>query len=181
MENNLSSKVNRRTGPQIDACLQFCSYLEICIWFFLNVSISFWKEVISKKYLGSKNFFEVSPKFTNSSFWKSALKQMEFLKSSICYQINNGTCVRIWVDPWIPTIPSFMPIPNPDFFVPMHNLKVSELTLEEPRCWNTLLLDTLFSEITSRKIQKIPSANHNFHHTTDKIKWVHHFSGIFFL
>lgn len=55
---------------------------------------------------------------------------------------------------------------------------MSELTLEEPRRWNTLLLQALFSYETVREIEKIPRAQYDFHNLRDSIKWRHHPSGI---
>lgn len=62
-------------------------------------------------------------------------------------------------------------------------IQSSNITLKSPSSLSKnlgiLLLDTLFSDNTYREIQKIPFANHNFHHILDKIKWLHHSSGIF--
>ncbi|KAG2717813.1 hypothetical protein I3760_03G192500 [Carya illinoinensis] len=119
----------------------------------LNGSTSLWKEVISKIYLGTKTFLEVQPKISDSCFWKSLLKQKDFLRSSVCYQINNGASTKVWSNPWIPTIPNSIPHPNPINHVLDQNMTVSELTLEEPRCWNILLLNTLFFENSSGQSQ----------------------------
>ncbi|KAF5448516.1 hypothetical protein F2P56_029042 [Juglans regia] len=145
------------------------------VWSLLNGPNSLWKEVISKKYLGSKTFFEAAPKVSDSRFWKSLLKQREFLRSSACYQINNGSSTKVWTGPWIPTIHNFIPDPNPENNLdPNLNMTVSELILEEPRRWNVLLFNTLFSDHSSREIQKISLANHNFQTVQDKINWIYH-------
>ncbi|KAG6630944.1 hypothetical protein CIPAW_13G056400 [Carya illinoinensis] len=68
-------------------------------WFLLNDSTSLWKDVISKRYLKSKTFLEVLPKSSDSCFWKSLLKQRDFLRSSIYFQINNEISTKVWTDP----------------------------------------------------------------------------------
>lgn len=68
-------------------------------WSFLNGHINLWKEAISKKYLSNNSFFDVQPKPTDSLFWKNLLKQRDFIRQSIYYQINNGASTRVWIDP----------------------------------------------------------------------------------
>lgn len=148
-------------------------------WSFLYDSSSLWKEVLTKKYLNNISFLQASPKANDSGFWKRILKQRDFIQNNICFQINNGVSTRVWSDPWISTLPSHIPIPNPNYFPIDPTMLVSELILEEPRRWNVLLLNAIFSEHTSREKQKIPLANHRFHHIPDKIKWIHHSSGVF--
>lgn len=70
-----------------------------------------------------------------------------------------------------------IPEPNSDNPIIDLSLKVVDLTLEEPRRWNSLLLHTLFSPHSVQEILKIPLLRHNFSQVQDKIKWTHHYSG----
>lgn len=76
----------------------------------------------------------------------------------------------------VPTLPSLVLAPNPTTNWIEPNLRVVELTLEEPRRWNTILLQTLFSLEHAQEISKIPLSNYNFSSINDKIKWKHHYS-----
>lgn len=48
-------------------------------------------------------------------------------------------------------------------------LTVFELTMEEPRRWNTFLLDALFHEDFVKEIKKISLAQTNFYTMEDKL------------
>lgn len=76
--------------------------------------------------------------------------------------------------PWVPTLKSLRPQPNQNNPLVEPNLKVSVLTLEEPRRWNTLLFHALFSPESVNEILKIPLSNYNYSTSGDRIKWTLH-------
>lgn len=112
------------------------------------------KTAHSSRNPSSLSMLGTSRKLTDFWFWKGLLKQRDFIKSSYCFQINNSTTARAWLDPWIPTLQNHIPQPNPNNHTREPNLKVAELTLEESRRWNTILLHALFSNDTVNEIQK---------------------------
>lgn len=118
-------------------------------------------------------FFEAISKPSNSLFWKCLLNQKEFMRTSIYFQIKNGVNTNVWDDPWIPSIPSVKPLPNPLYSGYEQNTKVAKLTLENPKRWNTLLIDILFMEHISKEIQKILLTAYSFHYSPNKIRWLH--------
>lgn len=61
------------------------------------------------------------------------------------------------------------------------HLRVSELTLEEPRRWNTILIQALFSQESVVEIQKIHLTQYHFHNQSDFPRRIHHSSGKFFV
>lgn len=135
---------------------------------------SLWKNFLISKYLKNSSFFEVSGKPTDSWFWKGLIKQRDFVKESFCFQINNGTSTRVWVDPWVPGLHSLKTLPNPNNPNIEPNMKVAELTLEEPRRWNTIFLQALFTLQSVDAIQKILLSSYNYSSIGDKINWIHH-------
>lgn len=116
----------------------------------------------------------VSPKQTDSKFWKCFLKQKEFIASSLCIQINNGYNTKVWAYPWIPSLSPPIPSPLSPLLPQDSPLRLFELTLEEPGRWNLLLLQALFSQETVNEIEKIHLAQYQFHNTRDTFKWTHH-------
>lgn len=137
---------------------------------------SLWKKVLSNKYQTNSSLLEAQVKPNQSKVWKGLIKQREFLASSLCYQINNGATTFVWKDPWIPSMSPPLPIPSSSEILKDSTLRVSELMLEEPRRWNIMLLQALFSEETAKEIEKIPLALYNFQNLRDEVKWIHHSS-----
>lgn len=148
-------------------------------WSLLNNTDTHWKKFLASKSLKTSSFEEVNYKASDSWLWKGFLKSRDFVKKSMCIQINNGTTTRVWIDPWIPNMPTLTPLLNPNNSNIDHEIKVAELTLEEPRRWNNLFLQALFTQDSINAIQKLPLSTINYSSIEDKPKWINHSSGIF--
>lgn len=74
----------------------------------------------------------------------------------------------------VPTDPNLSPLTIQD-----PQLRVSNLNLEEPKRWKSLILQALFPRETVNEIEKIPLAQYQFHNTRSSLKWAHHSNGIF--
>lgn len=83
------------------------------------------------------------------------------------------------MDPWVPSMNSLKPQPNSNNLPIDTDMKVSELALEEPRRWNSLLLQTLFKPESVITIMKIPLSTLNFKTCRDKAELIHHASDNF--
>lgn len=138
-------------------------------WSILNNTSNMWKNLLTKKYLIRINFLEATKKPTDSLFWKSLLQIKDFVKTGCCFRFNNGSSINVWSDPWIPTLSNFIPKPKLDNVWRDQDMTASEFTLEEPRKWNTILLQALFTEETVQETQKIPLSGTNFHLFNDNL------------
>ncbi|KAF5469211.1 hypothetical protein F2P56_013300, partial [Juglans regia] len=147
------------------------------VWHLISNDSSIWKTAILNKYMSTSDWVNVKAKYSDSRFWKCIVKLNDFILSSVSIQINNGTATRVWSDPWLPSL--HPPIPSPQIPGTYHypDLRVAELTLENPRRWNMLLLNTLFSSKTIAAIQRIRLSQYQFHNIHDQPKWKHHSSG----
>lgn len=125
-------------------------------WSLLKIDLGLWKNVLSLKYLKSESWLDVRIKQSDSKFWKGLAKQKEFLATSYCHQINIGKTTYVCKNPRIPSLPYRLPIHSSNDIFKDPALRVSELILEEPRRWNTSLLQALFSYPMVREISKIP-------------------------
>ncbi|XP_042969130.1 uncharacterized protein LOC122301822 [Carya illinoinensis] len=76
-------------------------------------------------------------------------------------------------------MPNFTPQPRDETIQKDHTLKVSELMMENPRSWNTILLQALFNQDSVNEILKISLAQYNYQNVDDKPIWIHHSSGQF--
>lgn len=128
------------------------------------------KSLLTEKYVKNAYWLTILAKQTGSRSWKGLLKQIDFLVSSLCMQINNGINTKVWRGPWISTLSPLIPIPSSWLIIQDPELRVFELVLEEPRRWNTLILQTLFSQETANEIEKISPAQFQFHNIRDSLK-----------
>lgn len=124
-------------------------------------------------------FLYVIGRNTYPKLWKGLLKRRDFIKDSKYFQINNGTIIDVWTHPQITGLPTLRPTPNPNNPINEIDIKVAELTLEEPKRWNILLLQALFNTDFVNIILKIPLSSFNYFSIPDKVTWLHHSTGNF--
>ena len=68
--------------------------------------------------------------------------------------MGNGESIKLWGDKWLPSLQS--PSLQCPLTAELQNAKVSFLINPSTRQWNTQLLPTLFSQMESDQIAKIP-------------------------
>ncbi|XP_041009522.1 F-box protein At3g07870-like [Juglans microcarpa x Juglans regia] len=68
-------------------------------WQMVNESDNTWKRMLTEKYLNNSSFLNISHKPSYSWIWKGILKQKDFLKTSVYFQVNNGVSIKVWTDP----------------------------------------------------------------------------------
>lgn len=81
-------------------------------WRFLTSPSSPWVQALNAKYLHHQSFWDIAPSSQSSWLWKSILSSRPILQQGVCHLTRNGSHTRIWCDPWIPSLPSFKPIPK---------------------------------------------------------------------
>ncbi|XP_042964528.1 uncharacterized protein LOC122298726 [Carya illinoinensis] len=140
-------------------------------------SNSIWQHLLSKKYLKSIVFETTISKATDSPFWKGLLTTRPLLKKGTCFKITNGLSVKVWSDPWIPTLEGFKPFPLDHTIDHSNNMKVSELISQSNDSWNIPILVSLFQQDSINEILKIPLPLSN--QSSDKLVWTPTQNGIF--
>lgn len=74
----------------------------------------------------------------------------------MCYQVSNGLFVKAWLDPWIPTLEAFKPLPLRHITEFPLSLKVSDLINCITNSWDIQKMQTLFQRDCIKEILKIP-------------------------
>ncbi|KAG8389002.1 hypothetical protein BUALT_Bualt02G0184100 [Buddleja alternifolia] len=69
-----------------------------------------WIQILKSKYLRGSNFMDQNetPR-TSSKIWKSIMACKDSIRKGLISTISLHGCTRTWEDPWIPTIPGFIP------------------------------------------------------------------------
>ena len=60
-----------------------------------------WQELIQNKYLRGETLSQVSPKPSDSPFWRGVLKVKQEFFALGSFQIGNGQSTRLWEDTWL--------------------------------------------------------------------------------
>lgn len=127
-----------------------------------------WIQVVQAKYHKHETFWNVSPTPNSSWLWKRILRTRPLLSQWFCHLIRDGSCTRVWTDPWIPSLANFKPIPKDDTISQTQNLTVSTLIHPITRQWFNDILEALFDPVTIHAIKLLQPA-----HTSlpDKLIW----------
>ena len=105
--------------------------------------------------------------------WCSILEGVEVLKLGCLWRVGNGTHMKVWQDPWIPSSPKFKAgMPNPY----AHSVeRVSELLLDGLKRWNEALIHDCFDLATAEAIMQILLGQTL---NLDSISWAHDKKGL---
>ncbi|OVA20918.1 Endonuclease/exonuclease/phosphatase [Macleaya cordata] len=125
--------------------------------------------------LGSmSNFWTVSKASTSSSVWAGILIGRNIIAPHVCWFIGNGSMVKIWEDPWVPTLPGFHVEGLPQASTEV--TYVNELICSSSRHWNIHLLQHVFlpHEISAILNIRIPAEP-----CPDQLLWMRTPSGDF--
>ncbi|KAG2716989.1 hypothetical protein I3760_03G153000 [Carya illinoinensis] len=114
-----------------------------------------WHSVISSKYLKNNSFWLTSPKPSNSPMWKGILRTKDLLTKGRCFQIFNDRLVKIWFNPWIPTLKDFKPTPISNMEYIHSHAKVLDFIQNNPKSWDIHKMQNFFDQANIVKILKI--------------------------
>ncbi|XP_026415795.1 uncharacterized protein LOC113311158 [Papaver somniferum] len=79
------------------------------VWRFLKEQDALWAQILRAKYLRDSSFWEVK-KITNcSTTWDAMLDNREQRKKCCIWLVGNGQSINIFSDPWVHTLPGFVP------------------------------------------------------------------------
>ncbi|KAG6629497.1 hypothetical protein CIPAW_14G089200 [Carya illinoinensis] len=146
-------------------------------WEISQANTNVWHSILTKKYLKTNTFWQVTPKVTDSIFWKHLLQTRKLLEQDMCYQISNGTSVSAWIDPWIPSLESFRLNPLSHITDLSPSLKVSDFIIQESHYWNLPKMKQFFSHESIKEILKIPLPSTRLRE--DRHIWVKNHNGKF--
>ena len=134
-----------------------------------------WIKLLKTKYLRGQSFLKASPSSSHSWLWKGILGAKNTLQKGVCYLVGTGDSIRIWEDPWIPSIENFSPNSSGNITSP---LLVVDLMTKDRLHWDTNILNNFFDPSIVQAILKI---HLSVAHPQDKIIWAPNKSGNFFV
>jgi hypothetical protein len=122
-------------------------------WRLLTKPESLCARVLKGKYFPNSNFMEARKKRNASHIWNAILFGREALTDGLIKRPGDGSTIRVWDDPWIPSNYNKKPLARaPGATVTM----VSELMVDQEASWNTEKLEELFIPSDVSAIQAIP-------------------------
>ncbi|CAI9785558.1 unnamed protein product [Fraxinus pennsylvanica] len=106
--------------------------------------------------------------------FRSILAAKPVLKDGCRFRVGNGSSIRIWHDPWLPS-------PSQGFITlepssGREDTTVDQLILPGENSWDYDLLADLFSEEDRGQIMKIPLTVHG---REDQMYWIHDKKGVY--
>lgn len=145
-------------------------------WMMLSPTPRPWVKYLSAKYLKHFQFLHVEPRVSSSWAWKGILKSRPFIAQGRCFLVGNGDTIRTWMDPWIPSLPSFVPKPKNGLQRLNSASLVSHFIIASSRSWDVNLLQNTFDYLSINSIRQLhlPPAG-----TSDKMVWTPDMHGFF--
>ncbi|KAL0307389.1 UNVERIFIED_CONTAM: hypothetical protein Scaly_2984100 [Sesamum calycinum] len=86
--------------------------------------------------------------------WQDIVKCAKVLQFGACFSVSVGSALRIWEDPWIPTLPSFKPL-RPPVLTHSWPMLVRDLIDHNTYQSNLEVLSEMFTNPTIKEIKKI--------------------------
>ena len=86
--------------------------------------------------------------------WQSILKGRDVLKEGLRWKVGDGTSIRIWSDPWLPS--KFLPYISSPIPSGWEDARVSSLFDSSQQVWNLATLQQLFNPRDAKLINSIP-------------------------
>ncbi|CAN6707535.1 unnamed protein product [Malus baccata var. baccata] len=124
-------------------------------WRLLCDPSSLWARVMKARYFPNCSFLEAKKGGRASWAWSSLLSGRDLLIQGTHWQIMGGQDVRVWVDRWLPSIPSGRPSPLGEVVV-TRNLRVSSLICPQSRDWDLSFLIPFLSVADQGAIEGTP-------------------------
>ncbi|XP_050145591.1 uncharacterized protein LOC126621231 [Malus sylvestris] len=124
-------------------------------WRLLSEPNSLWAMVLKARYFPNCSLLDAKRGGRASWAWSSLLVGRDIILEGAHWQIMNGTEVRVWVDRWLPSIPSGRPSPLGTVQV-SRNLRVNSLICNESGDWEVDFLKPFVVEEEIKAILEIP-------------------------
>lgn len=127
-------------------------------WRLINEPNSIWALVPKAHYFPKCSFLDAKRGGKASWAWSSLLAERDILLRGTHWQIMNGSEVQVWVDRWIPSIPSSRPSSMGTAQV-SHNARVDSLIYPTNEEWDIYFLKPFVSAKEFDAILKTHSAD----------------------
>jgi hypothetical protein len=124
-------------------------------WWVLSGRDIFYVKVIRAKYKVGNNWLRSNPAKSASFTWRRVESAKPLMAYGACKLVGSGDGILVWDDPWIPSLPSFLPRPA----VPSNSIQclvVSQLMNLSKTAWDLGKLKSLFDDETIKAILNIP-------------------------
>ncbi|KAM2060118.1 hypothetical protein ACFX1T_045347 [Malus domestica] len=144
-------------------------------WRLLSEPNSLWASVIKGRYFPNCSFFDAKRGGRASWAWSSLLVGREIIRGGAHWQIMNGKDVRVWVDKWLPSIPSGHPSPLGSVPVSL-NLRVNSLLSTDYGSWE---IDFLKPFLVEEEIKAIYETHSGDPSSNDRLVWPFVKNGIY--
>lgn len=144
------------------------------LWRLLHHPTSLLARVLKGRYFRHSSPMEVNTSNSPSYGWKSMLAAQDLLREGLRKTIGSGYNTRVWLDPWIPTIPARPANDNGVYRDP--NLYVNQLINQASKQWCIEALESLIDPGDIPLIRSI-RPSHNF--TDDGYCWIYTKSGLY--
>ncbi|GLT53057.1 hypothetical protein SLA2020_263540 [Shorea laevis] len=113
-----------------------------------------WVDRLKAKYLNSMPFLDALIQVEVSWLWRGIHKHRKVVGKGACWAVPSCQNLSIWSSPWIPTVPSFKPTPNPTLNFPP-NMFIVDFIIPSTMSWNTTMLHLLFNKSSMQQILNI--------------------------
>jgi hypothetical protein len=115
------------------------------------------------------------PLKNSSATWRALERLKPTIRKGACFTIGDGKSVDVWKDPWVPSLPSFLPRPKAGT-VPNNMLVVANLINLETKSWRFGMLEEMFDLESVNAISNIVLPLVPRH---DKLIWIDDPKGMF--
>ncbi|XP_059441892.1 uncharacterized protein LOC132174217 [Corylus avellana] len=119
-------------------------------WRLLNNPGTLVATIFREKYYPQGDFLGANLGRKPSYAWRSIWNAKGLLNEGLIWCIGYGESVRIWEDRWLPSSGSHK-VQSPIKVLP-RDAKVSNLINPETKCWDTALVQNVFTEVEAREI-----------------------------
>jgi ribonuclease HI len=141
-------------------------------WRLMTKPDSLCAKVLRGKYYHGSDFLSATKKKNSLHVWRAILHGREALKKGLIKRVGDGSTIRIFDDPWIPTNSNGRPLCKPR---EAKAVRVDELIDTEQMCWSEEKLEVNLIETNRRAVCQIPLGRF----AEDEWGWTQEDNGVF--
>ena len=123
-------------------------------WKLLSNHDCLWVAQLQKKYIKYGDFLS-SPSPTSSSWiWKGIQKIRPIILAGACLRVSRATTANIWTTNWVPSLPSFRPLPKFPSNRTFRAIQIRDLIDHSLLRWKAPAIFSLFEPVSAQAILK---------------------------
>lgn len=151
------------------------SLLANLAWDLFSKKNKLWVEVLSSKYVKNKDIWNLTTPKNCSWGFRSIISCKNIILKGACFVVGSGETIRVWQDPWLPSIPTFRPTPGNNVGID-DSLTVDKLIDPSSGSWNLNALSAIFNNETITAILTLSRPSSPL---CDKLIWTKDKQGYF--